>query len=223
MDVYLTMLSFAVEFIGYTARAASYDRTGKLMPYVIQSVFILIGPALFAATIYMMLGRIVIHTNGEAYCRMPVRWLTKCFVGFDVLSLLLQAASASFTVTNIAPAAGKAMVLGGLVIQLVAFGGFCYVAAVYYRGFARAGLVKEDVWMMTMRMLFVISGLIMARSTFRVVEYSMGADGYLLTHEWPLYCFDAIPMATVMSAFFWWYPECLGRQVARSTDQEGGW
>lgn len=54
-----------VEFVGYCARASAHSKTGKLMPYIIQNLLILVAPALFAASIYMTLGRIMRAVKGE--------------------------------------------------------------------------------------------------------------------------------------------------------------
>lgn len=60
-----------------------------------QSVLILIAPALMAASIYMILGRIILLTEGEKYALIKRRWLTKLFVSGDVLSLLMQSSGTS--------------------------------------------------------------------------------------------------------------------------------
>lgn len=57
----------------------------------IQAVFILVGPSLLAASIYMELGRIMIVTGGEKYSIIRRSWLTKIFVLGDVVSFLVQA------------------------------------------------------------------------------------------------------------------------------------
>jgi hypothetical protein len=59
-------------------------------PYIMQSVLILIAPALFAASIYMILGRIILLTDGEHHSLIPRKWLTKLFVFGDVASFMLQ-------------------------------------------------------------------------------------------------------------------------------------
>lgn len=41
----------------------------------------------------------------------------------------------------------------------------------------------------------------MVRSIFRVVEYLQGFDGYLLSHEYYLYIFDAVLMLCVIVIF----------------------
>lgn len=65
-------------------------------PYIMQNVLILIAPALMAASIYMILGRIILLTEGEHHALIRRRWLTKIFVFGDVASLLLQS-SGTFT------------------------------------------------------------------------------------------------------------------------------
>lgn len=60
------------------------------MPYIIQSIFILLGPALFSASIYMILGRIVGLVDGDAHIMIKQRIITKLFVTGDIICLLLQ-------------------------------------------------------------------------------------------------------------------------------------
>lgn len=55
-----------------------------------QSILLLVAPALFAASIYMELGRIVLLVDGESRCFMRRKWMTKIFVAGDVLSFFLQ-------------------------------------------------------------------------------------------------------------------------------------
>ncbi len=83
----------SVEFVGYIGRAVSTTETPDwtLGPYLVQTLLLLVAPALFAASIYMVLGRIILLVDGEKYSVLPKRWLTKIFVAGDVLSFLLQA------------------------------------------------------------------------------------------------------------------------------------
>jgi hypothetical protein len=50
-----------VEFVGYAARAASARQAPDftLVLYIIKSLLLLLGPSFFAASIYMVLGRII--------------------------------------------------------------------------------------------------------------------------------------------------------------------
>ena len=87
----LTVIS-TVEFVGYIGRAISASDIWALGPYIVQSLLLLLAPALFAASIYMVLGKIVRFVDGERYSLIPLKWLTKVFVAGDVLSFLLQMA-----------------------------------------------------------------------------------------------------------------------------------
>lgn len=71
--------------------SASETPNWTLGPYVTQSVLLLVAPALFAASIYMYLGRIIRLVRGEKYSVIRVSWMTKIFVAGDVLSFLMQA------------------------------------------------------------------------------------------------------------------------------------
>lgn len=87
-----TLLTETVEFIGYIGRALSASQTPDwtLGPYIMQSVLLLVAPALFAASIYMYLGRLIVLVRGEKFSIIRVGWMTKIFVAGDVLSFLMQ-------------------------------------------------------------------------------------------------------------------------------------
>jgi hypothetical protein len=80
------------EIVGYTARGVSHGQAPHptLAPYVIQTLLLLVAPALFAASIYMVLGRIILSVDGESYSLIKKRWLTKTFVTGDVLTFFIQ-------------------------------------------------------------------------------------------------------------------------------------
>jgi hypothetical protein len=81
-----------VQIIGYGARFVAGKETPDwtLMPYILQAILLLVAPALYAATIYMELGRIITLIDGEGRALIPRKWLTKIFVVGDVLSFILQ-------------------------------------------------------------------------------------------------------------------------------------
>lgn len=83
---------FPVECAGYIARIFSHFDTLALGPYIVQTMLILVAPPLFAASIYMTLGRVIVKLNAEELSMVPVRYLTKIFVVGDVISFLLQVA-----------------------------------------------------------------------------------------------------------------------------------
>ena len=91
------MLISAVEIIGYIGRALSSNESPNwtLGPYLIQTLFLLLAPALLAASVYMLLGRIILILRAESHAILSKKWLTKIFVTGDVLSFVLQGAGKS--------------------------------------------------------------------------------------------------------------------------------
>lgn len=230
-------MSIAVEVIGYAGRAKSGEESPDwtLGPYIIQAILLLVAPALFAASIYMELGRIIIMVEGEARTIISRKWLTKIFVIGDVLSFLLQGGGKLnpfpqinsyhrdkyYTDRLLTPGGGyqsagslEALDIGakfiivGLFVQLIFFGLFVIVAITFHRSVNTSPTGRSHVvpWKKHMYVLYAGSLFIMIRSVFRAVEYLQGFDGYLLKHEIYLYVFDAILMLLVMVIFSWCHP-----------------
>ena len=79
------------EVIGFTGRFFSVKNDISILgPYIVQAIFILIAPALFAASIYIVLGRIILMVDGERYSWIRQRHLTAAFVMGDLLSFQFQ-------------------------------------------------------------------------------------------------------------------------------------
>lgn len=210
--------------LGYGVRAGAHNKTGKLMPYCIQSMFILVAPALFAASIYMTLGRTITSVHADRHSMLKPSRLTKTFVLGDVLSFVIQGGGAGMSAVQ-KPGFAKwseRIVIAGLVIQIVAFGLFCVVSVVFHRRMKRAPTTESIgtlvPWESTLYMLYGVSILVMVRSIFRVVEYAQGYTGYALSHEWTLYAFDAILMWAVTVIFAWRFPSQLRYQYSSSPD-----
>lgn len=192
------------------------------MPYVIQNMFILLPPALFAASIYMTLGRIIRSVRGELYSIIRVDWLTKLFVLGDVVAFMVQGSAAGLMVTGNNATLGERIVVAGLLIQVIMFGLFAVTAIVFHARFQRysVGAIaygEEIPWKQSFIILYALSALIMVRSIFRVAEYVMGQDGYPLDNEWTLYVFDSVLMLVAMVIFFIWYPSRLQPATSDTT------
>lgn len=215
------------ECLGYVGRAISPHNKTALGPYIIQSTFILLGPALFAASIYMILGRIIRLVNGEEHSLVRSTWLTGIFVAGDILSFLTQGSGAGLmsTGSNSDPVKAKAaidngqwIIIGGLLIQLVFFSGFVVLAAIVHsRARKTQQIVALDVpWQRYMCVLYGTSLMIFIRSVFRVIEYAQGNAGSIMRHEMFLYIFDSVLMIGVMVVLNVDYPEKLLNQKMRS-------
>ena len=219
-----------VETVGYIGRSLAHDQTGALPPYIMQSILLLLAPVLFAASLYMTLGRAIVAIRGEQHSFIPPRWLTRVFVAGDVMSFLVQASGAGLIVKSGADSAslGENIIVGGLILQVIMFGLFCSVAATFNFRFRKSsttlrGEAASIPWQKTLNMLYITSACIMVRNVFRVVEYAQGQKGYTLTHEWCTYIFDAVLMLCVMVTFgFYCYPSNIVRKPGPSVDHEAG-
>lgn len=118
----------------------------------------------------------------------------------------------------------KGITIAGLVIQLVMFGLFIVTSVVFEKRMDRfSSGTGSSSWKKHHYALYAVSGLIMARSIFRVIEYAMGQKGYLLSHEWTMYIFDSLLMFAVMAIWAFWHPGALHEHVSERVelDMEG--
>lgn len=133
----------------------------------------------------MFMGRLVLASGHTKASIIRPTWLTKIFLGGDILCFLVQAAGASFLVKTDASQStknlGKYIILAGLVIQLIVFGFFLVVAAIFHLRAGKAerleiGTVKMFNWQKYMVTLYIVSGLVTVRNIFRVAEYVTGGE-----------------------------------------------
>lgn len=197
--------------MGYVGRALGHSDKQSTTDYIIQSILILVAPALFAATIYMTLGRLIHALRAEQYSVVNVRWLTKIFVVCDVLSFFIQGGGGGIIASNSKNIKlGEDIILGGLIFQLVTFGFFVVGAVIFHmRVRKRGGSGLGVKWEQMLLVLYTLSGFIVFRNIVRVIEYIEGRHGPLLRVEWPIYVFDAVPMAATMLVFLIKYPTLL--------------
>ncbi|KAM0326927.1 hypothetical protein ACHAQA_006047 [Verticillium albo-atrum] len=193
------------ETIGYAARSYSASQTPdwSLMPYIIQSMLILLGPAFYAASIYMVLGRLINMLDAEAYSMVRLKWLTKIFL---LGGGLMAASSSSQDMAN-------KIILLGLGIQVVFFSGFMLVTAVFHIRVALRPTSKSlsicVPWQRFIWILYLVSMLIMVRSVFRMVEYAQGHNGSLLQKEAYVYVLDALLMLIVSVVLSFSHPSAV--------------
>jgi SNF family Na+-dependent transporter len=110
--------------------------------------------------------------------------------------------------------------VAGLFIQIFFFRFFVIAAVTFHVRILRRPTAlsasHEIPWRSNLGILYLSSGTILVRSIFRIVEYLMGASGFLLQHEYMLYIFDALLMLSVVSIFIWRHP---AKTLSESTTQ----
>ncbi|KAH8177491.1 RTA1 like protein [Sarocladium implicatum] len=219
--------------IGYCGRIWSHYDELAIGGFVIQAILILVAPALYAASIYMILGRIIRAVQAESLSPIPVKWLTKIFVAGDVVAFTLQGGGGGIQAAGTLDLyeLGEKIIIVGLFVQIVVFSIFVVTSFTVHNRLRKmptqAAIEKTVPWQRHLFALYATSLLILVRSAFRVVEYLQGNGGYLISHEIFLYIFDTVLMAAVMIVFAIWYIGDLDREkngITRSASDslEGG-
>ncbi|KAJ4989968.1 Protein RTA1-like protein 8 [Stagonosporopsis vannaccii] len=131
------------EILGYVGRILSTKDLWALGLFIMQSLLLLIAPALFAASIYIVLGRIIILVDGERHSLIRQKWLTKIFVTGDVISFLVQAGGGGIQAggTLALLHTGEKIIVVGLFLQLTFFGFFIVVAGLFHYRFVKANAI----------------------------------------------------------------------------------
>lgn len=212
--------------IGYSARAAAQGLTDTIIPYFIQHACILLAPALFSATMYLTLGKMMRRLKGQRHSIIPVTWLPVTFVTGDAISFCIQGSGAGVVATGFGTLeTGRKIVAGGIGLQIVMIGLFIATCILFHIGLRHwpsgPSLARGSTWKRSMKVLYVASVLIVTRSTFRLAESILGPEGYVQGHEWTLYVFDGLPMLCVMGIFAGWFPWAEGGRESHGDD--GGW
>ncbi|KAG4415649.1 hypothetical protein IFR04_011208 [Cadophora malorum] len=166
---------------------------------------------------------------------MPPRFITPIFVAGDVVALLLQTWGA-VKITGVdlsAPDAkhqtdqGKMIAEIGVAVQLIFFGLFSIIAMrfnftsrrfkqdfeqritasdeKYVEIDGREKKLKRN-WQAILLITNLASVCILVRSVYRMIDFHMGREGYLATHEWTLYIFDSLVIFPAIALFIWWHP-----------------
>ncbi|WDK10121.1 RTA1 like protein [Colletotrichum graminicola] len=218
-------LVVCVQTIGYCSRILSHYDKRSIGGFSIQAIFILVAPALYAASIYMILGRLIRTVRGEHLSLIPVDWVTRIFVTGDVIAFSLQAGGGGIQAAGTMDLyqAGEKIIIVGLFVQIVVFGFFVVTSLLFHYRLAKSPKSISDPttpWKRHLFVLYITSGIILIRSIFRVVEYLQGNGGYLISHEIFLYIFDTLLMAIVMAIFSMWYVENLEGKKSKKSREE---
>ncbi|GFF62370.1 hypothetical protein CNMCM6069_000924 [Aspergillus lentulus] len=216
------------ETIGYVGRAMSSSESPNwtLGPYLLQTMLLLLAPALLAASVYMLLGRIILVLRAESHAMLKKKWLTKVFVTGDVLSFLLQGTGGGIQSSGGLDSMkfGEHIIVAGLFVQILFFGFFIITAGSFDMKLRKYPIPRcfegHIPWRKHLNILYATSVLILIRSVFRLVEYLQGNDGFLLHHEIFLYIFDAVLIFIAMVVFNICHPSEIAKYMDSKEDVE---
>lgn len=106
---------------------------------------------------------------------------------------------------------GPRIIMAGLGHQIAFLVVFMLTAATFHYRMLKSPTKRLSEthyipWREHLLVLYVGSNLILARSCFRIFEYALGRDGFLMRHEWCLYVMDGVPIILVMAVYVWRHP-----------------
>ncbi|KAL0936381.1 rta1 domain-containing protein [Colletotrichum truncatum] len=210
------------EAFGYYGRAKASEDPVAVGPFIMQNLLILGSPPLFAATIYMSLGRIVIALDLRRHAIISPRLTAFFYVVVDIGCFVTQVFG------SIMPASGdpsaldmsKKLIMGGLLAQLIVICLFALSCWHSHRWAKREGPNLNAThaginWNKYYRMTYLVALLMFIRSLVRGIEYLEGQGGYIMSHEVFIYLFDAVLMVAIMALYLWIHPGRLVRDVGR--------
>jgi len=215
---FLTLPLSIVELIGFATRALSIKHLDNKSLFIIQTIMLLVAPALMAASCYMAFGRIVLWVVPARFQTlrhlwMPVRRITLLFVSFDVLSFFVQSIGGGIDAgadTTQKMNEGKNVILVGLGLQLLTFG-FFVIASIRFTFVLMTRLKDEPLpretnWRLLLTIINLASLTILIRSVFRFIQFVLGVQNYLANHEVFFYCLDALLIFVVVVAYICVHP-----------------
>jgi SNF family Na+-dependent transporter len=114
---------------------------------------------------------------------------------------------------------GSNIIVAGLCLQIVFFGLFVFTGIAFHARLNKrpTRLSFETPWKRHMFSLYLVSILIFVRSIVRVAEFVQGFEGYIISHEWYIYVFDALLMWIACVILNWAHPG----EVAKHLRAEG--
>jgi hypothetical protein len=159
--------------------------------------------------------------DAEERAVISSRKITKLYVFMDVASFVCQIFGSAAQASGAEGARnGMLIVMGGLGIQLLAFVCFIGMGALFHRKLNReltaASSGPHVNWRGHMRTIYAVSTLILARSTFRLIEFAVGANSSLYKTEALIYVFDASLLFATTVCLVLVHPGMLLRSIRKA-------
>ncbi|KAK3349348.1 RTA1 like protein-domain-containing protein [Lasiosphaeria hispida] len=228
------VIGAAIEVAGYALRCVSIKNPTDIGTFASTLSLIVLAPVLVAAGNYLLIGRLIrvtLPADNHRVFGVHGRLLTRIFVGFDIVSFLVQGSGSSVasSVEWVGSTAdvGVKILIAGLGLQAVAFLFFMAIFARFHFLARRAAVGEAPVgWERVVVAVYVSSVLILIRCIYRVAEFAEGVEGYSFTHEWMFWVFEAVPMLVAIGVFCVFHPSAYpghdGGKAAIGKGNKGG-
>lgn len=233
------VIGVLMEAMGFCCRLVSATDEHNEAPFLIAFLLILLAPSFLAAACYTAFSRVVwfsCPTHALSFKKLWCfpRYITATFVAFDLFSFVVQLAGASticrqydhddsslrsIESSERKMAAGRVILVLGLILQLSCYMAFAITAMRYFvisLHWRDHDLGDWKMWRRLSYFINVAAGLITLRAIYRTMEIPLDKDTglqFLQKHEWCFWCFDAVPIMLVLAVMAVWHP---GRYLPRS-------
>ncbi|KAF9653603.1 hypothetical protein BDM02DRAFT_3182614 [Thelephora ganbajun] len=171
------------EALGFVLRYVAEYNPNSIGLFATELLFIICAPATFLAFNYITYGRLISFVGAEHSVMDPQK-LAKIFIISDVFTFLLQAGGSGLQTSEKLANTGQKVVLVGLILQATSYGFFSLLlikSHISIKSNKTSPTHKPRVILIWV--LYFSSAFISVRCIYRVVEFSQGRHGYLLTHE----------------------------------------
>lgn len=185
----------ALMIAGFVMRELGAYYTDNLGYLIASTVLIMSGPPVYALINYFILSRVLFYIPYLAPLH-PGRVATT-FVGLDAVCEILIGQGAWRMVDSTRTAKqrqlGANLVTASLSLQVVLFGSFGLLAALFQRRAQRAGVLSRDLRIVLI-VLYVSASIVTIRCIYRLVEYTVGWDSTIYKNEVFFWIFEAVIM-----------------------------
>ena len=170
---------------------------------------IVLAPVGLALADYLLVGRLI-RLVGRKYSIVNPKFVDFGFITSDILSIGVQSVGAGLiTSGNLKNMTrGSRVLIAGLGINLLSF---CFFAAItihlYWTIYRRkTDFTGRERWVKVFYALYLSMILLIIRSIYRIVEFSMGFQGYLAVHEVYFYIFECLLIIFAFALFLPLHP-----------------
>ncbi|PNS15036.1 hypothetical protein CAC42_2265 [Sphaceloma murrayae] len=217
----------AAEFAGFISRTVNTYDLANLQAYTAQNITLLAAPAVLNAGVHMFFGSIITASTFTRYSILRQSHLSPLLIICDGLGLLFQIWG---LIKLIDPDDddeirwSSNIITGGLVVQVVVIGAFFVFATVFHSRLRKhnvIGLTKPRLRItLSMCTLYLVELLMLVRTGYRIGQFSQIQVGYLSTHEWPIFAFDAGLMVALLAISILWYGVDLDVREEPNTERQ---
>ncbi|KAI7890127.1 RTA1 like protein-domain-containing protein [Mucor mucedo] len=217
-----------VETLGFVIRILCIKTDVTFAKFLIMNIFMLLAPNILAIVNYNTIAHILTLANIETdKIYLKSKPITIFFIACTITSSMFQAVGGSIQALAQYRVIGPKLAITGLSLQLSIFVLFTVLATYVYRKNSIQYYVKgvDNPKKKVITRIYIVLALMAIRVIYRLAQFATGGTGIIATHEWALYVFDPLIVATcflIFSTFNTCFPKRDEEDVCTLEDLEIG-